>query len=210
MIFQENVSFDHYFAHLSERANPANEPGFRASRGTPTVNGLNEPFADPGNENAAQPFRLDRSQFETCDQDHNYKDEQAAEHSGLMDQFVEKVGRGGSTALNDGSGQTIPCDYGKGANLVMGYYDGNTVTALWNYAQRFAMSDNSYDTNFGPSTPGALNLISGQTHGFSPDVNPFVTPPTTGTAVTAAGTVVGDPQPQGDICDSRDGSHGHR
>ena len=26
----------------------------------------------------------------------------------------------------------------------MGYYDGNTVTALWNYAQRFAMSDNSY------------------------------------------------------------------
>ena len=39
--------------------------------------------------------------------------------------------------------------------LVMGYYDGNTVTALWNYAQHFAMSDNSYGTNFGPSTPGA-------------------------------------------------------
>ena len=28
----------------------------------------------------------------------------------------------------------------------MGYYDGNTVTALWNYAQHFAMSDNSYGT----------------------------------------------------------------
>ena len=28
----------------------------------------------------------------------------------------------------------------------MGYYDGNTVTALWNYAQHFAMSDNSYST----------------------------------------------------------------
>ena len=41
----------------------------------------------------------------------------------------------------------------------MGYYDGNTVTALWNYAQHFAMSDNSYSTTFGPSTPGALNLI---------------------------------------------------
>ncbi len=47
----------------------------------------------------------------------------------------------------------------------MGYYDGNTVTALWNYAQRFAMSDNSYNTTFGPSTPGAVNLISGQTNG---------------------------------------------
>jgi phospholipase C len=47
----------------------------------------------------------------------------------------------------------------------MGYYDGNTVTALWNYAQHFAMSDNSYGTTFGPSTPGAINLISGQTNG---------------------------------------------
>ena len=51
--------------------------------------------------------------------------------------------------------------------LVMGYYDGNTVTALWNYAQHFAMSDNSYSTKFGPSTVGALNLIAGQTNGVS-------------------------------------------
>ena len=41
---------------------------------------------------------------------------------------------------------------------------GNTVTALWTYAQRFAMSDNFYSPIFGPSTPGALNLVSGQTH----------------------------------------------
>ena len=39
--------------------------------------------------------------------------------------------------------------------------------ALWNYAQHFAMSDNSFSTNFGPSTAGALNLVSGQTHGVS-------------------------------------------
>ena len=53
-------------------------------------------------------------------------------------------------------------------SLPMGYYDGNTVTALWNYAQNFAMSDNSFGTTFGPSTPGALNLVSGQTHGDDP------------------------------------------
>ncbi len=47
----------------------------------------------------------------------------------------------------------------------MGYYDGNTATAIWNYAQYFAMSDNSFGTTFGPSTPGALNLISGNTFG---------------------------------------------
>jgi hypothetical protein len=44
--------------------------------------------------------------------------------------------------------------------LVMDYYDGNTVTALWNYAQHFAMNDNSFNTTFGPSTPGALNLVA--------------------------------------------------
>ena len=45
---------------------------------------------------------------------------------------------------------------------VMGYFDGNTVTALWNYAQHFALSDNSFGTTFGPSTPGALNLVAGR------------------------------------------------
>jgi len=55
--------------------------------------------------------------------------------------------------------------------LVMGYYDGNTVTALWNYAQRYAMNDNSYGTTFGPSTVGAVNLISGQTNGVIGNLN---------------------------------------
>jgi hypothetical protein len=30
-------------------------------------------------------------------------------------------------------------------------------------AQRYAMSDNSFGTTFGPSSPGAINLISGNT-----------------------------------------------
>ena len=47
----------------------------------------------------------------------------------------------------------------------MDYYDGNTVTGLWNYAQHYAMSDNSYGTTFGPSAPGAINLASGDTGG---------------------------------------------
>ena len=28
----------------------------------------------------------------------------------------------------------------------MAYYDGNSVTAMWNYAQHFAMSDNCATT----------------------------------------------------------------
>src|SRR6266851_2761384 len=185
VIFQENVSFDHYFATYPRAANPAGEPRFTARPDTPSVNGLNDSLLAPNNPNSVQPFRLDRSQFETADQDHNYTDEQRSYDSGLMDQFVEKVGRGAGPG-------------GQPGGMVMGYYDGNTVTALWNYAQVFAMSDNSYSTVFGPSTPGALNLISGQTHGFAPD--------STGDTneVTENGTVIGDPQPAGDKCDTRD------
>jgi phospholipase C len=187
VIYQENVSFDHYFATYPRATNPAGEPAFAASPRTPSVNGLTTSLLAPNNPNSVQPFRLDRSQFQTADQDHNYTDEQKAFDAGLMDMFVEKVGRGnGPPPANTPGGQ------------VMGYFDGNTVTALWNYAQNFAMSDNSYSSTFGPSTVGALNLISGQTHGFTPDVTSF------GIAVTTNTTVVGDPQPAGDICDSRD------
>jgi phospholipase C len=63
------------------------------------------------------------------------------------------------------------------------------------------MSDNSYGTTFGPSTPGAVNLVSGQTHG----VTATATPGTSSlTGEVANGTVVGDPQPLGDDCSNRD------
>ena len=52
---------------------------------------------------------------------------------------------------------------------VMGYFDGNTVTALWNYAQNYAMSDNAWGDQFGPSTPGAINMFAGHTNGWCAD-----------------------------------------
>ncbi len=184
VIFDENVSFDHYFATYPQATNPSGQPHFYARPGTPTVNGLSTSLLAPNNPNSTQPFRLDRSQAETCDQDHSYKDEQAAFDGGLMDKFPETVGVGAGSCP----------DAGKGKGLVMGYYDGNTVTGLWNYAQHFALNDNSFNTTFGPSTPGAINLVSGQTHGAA----------LTSPAVTPAGTIIGDPQPTGDKCDTRD------
>src|SRR5215471_17431194 len=148
VIFQENVSFDHYFATYPVAANPMGEPHFHARRGTPTVNGLSGALLTH-NGNLVNPFRFDRSQAATCDQDHDYTDEQKAFNHGIMDQFVQTVGTGPGT---DG---ILTCK----KTDVMGYFDGNTVTGLWNYAQHFAMSDNSFNTTFGPSTPGALNLV---------------------------------------------------
>ena len=40
MIFQENVSFDHYFGTYPTGLNPSGEPRFVAKKGTPSVNGL--------------------------------------------------------------------------------------------------------------------------------------------------------------------------
>ena len=170
VIFQENVSFDHYFATYPVATNPTGEPAFTALPNTPglagqdkldTLAGANLLTANPNATNpangadAALPFRLDPTQAATADQNHGYTAEEAAYDNGAMDLFPLNTGKGSKGGA--GSFGT------KGQ--VMGYYDGNTVTALWNYAQHFAMSDASYSTTFGPSTPGAFNLISGQTNG---------------------------------------------
>src|SRR5579863_4911685 len=152
VIFQENVSFDHYFGTYPHAGNPPGEIPFRAKPDTPKVNGLTFTLRRH-NPNSSAPFRLSRRENYTCDQDHAYKAEQKAFDQGRMDRFPENTGNGGPKCP----------DYGHGSGLVMGYYDGNIVSALWNYAQYFAMSDAFFDTVFGPSTPGHLNLIAGQT-----------------------------------------------
>ena len=78
----------------------------------------------------------------------------------------------------------------------MGYFDGNTVTALWNYAQHFAMSDNSYGTTFGPSTPGVLNLVAGNTYPATASGSHAENCRDSG----GSGTLVGDLDPTGDVC----------
>src|ERR1700675_3045537 len=78
VIFQENVSFDHYFATYPNATNPGAEPQFHAKDDTPRVNNLLAAGLLTENPNSTQPFRLDRSQAVTCDQDHNYGAEQKA------------------------------------------------------------------------------------------------------------------------------------
>jgi len=202
VIFQENVSFDHYFGTYPYAVNPDGEPGFWPLPNTPSVNGLsgsllaNNPNAynTQNGTGATNPFRLTRAQSATADQDHDYTPEQMAFHGGLMDLFPMATGTAGPPP----AGSSI---FGTNG-LVMGYYDGNTVTALWNYAQRYAMSDNSYDTNFGPSTPGALNLISGQTNGAINNSNG------TGSLIedgSGGWTVISDADPAGDVCSTTTG-----
>ena len=206
VIYNENVSFDHYFATYPNAANPAGEPAFTPAAGTPAVNGLsgtlltaNPNFTNTANgTGAANPFRLDRTQAATADQNHAYTAEQHAYDNGAADLFPKYTGKG--TAGGAGAFGT--------AGQVMGYYDGNTVGALWNYAQKFAMSDNAYTSTYGPSTPGALEVVSGQTNGLQPVK--FSTGPVSATATGSyyvndgqgGFTLINDVDPANDTCSS--------
>ncbi len=185
VIFQENTPFDHYFATYPNATNSSpTQTHFSSLSNTPPVNGITTGTGlSTNNTNLVNPFHLDRTdsvKVALCDPNHDYTSLQKSYNGGLMDKFVE----------SSGLSSKKDCD----PKLVMGYFDGNTVTALWNYAQHFAMSDNFYSSNIDPSLPGHLNLISGQTHGaMPPNVQSNV----------ANGTVIGDADSVYDGCSTK-------
>jgi phospholipase C len=217
VIFGENISFDHYFGTYPHASNTDGAP-FTAAPNTPAANNLITPLDvnngftalanvdlmanNPNKTNAtnatgaSNPFRLAQSQASTSDQNHEYTAEQNAYNAGAMDLFPKFTG-----TAPFASETGVPTS----TAMVMGYFDGNTVAALWGYAQKFALNDNSWTTQFGPSTPGMLNLISGQTNGVTAPNNDFTAPSLANNTVPdgqGGRTLVGDIDPIGDKCSS--------
>ncbi|TCG05117.1 phospholipase [Paraburkholderia steynii] len=228
VIFGENVSFDHYFATYPSAKNVAGEPAFTAATGTQTdiatlaaagLTGAANPNAQATSPNivaatvngqttapptlgaaltttTAQPFRLDRSQANTKSQNHSYGPEQLADDNLKMDAFP--LFTSASSIIAGSTGQ-----FGSSAQ-VLGYFDGNTVTAYWNLAQNFAMNDNAWTDTFGPSTPGAIEVISGQNQGVTVTPNPKNPTVTTSSNAIPDGqgsfTMIGDLDPTTDTC----------
>ncbi|ALL69474.1 Acid phosphatase (plasmid) [Paraburkholderia caribensis MBA4] len=228
VIFGENVSFDHYFATYPSAKNVAGEPAFTAASGTQTdiatlaaagLTAAANPNAQATSPNivaatvngqttapptlgaaltttTAQPFRLDRSQANTKSQNHSYGPEQLADDNLKMDAFP--LFTSASSIVAGSTGQ-----FGSSAQ-VLGYFDGNTVTAYWNLAQNFAMNDNAWTDTFGPSTPGAIEVISGQNQGVTLTPNPKNPTVTTSSNAIPDGqggvTMIGDLDPTTDTC----------
>ncbi|WP_377271757.1 phospholipase C [Peterkaempfera sp. SMS 1(5)a] len=204
VLYDENVSFDHYFGTYPMAANTDGTPFHASSRTPRSADTLSSAGLLKTNPNQYTPKRLASDQAVTCDQNHNYGAEQLAYNGGKADSFVQYTD----------SGKCSGGLFGE-PGLVMDYYDGNTVTALWNYAQNYTLSDSSYSSTYGPSTPGALNLIAGQTHGVvsvdpttgtehpkqtaTPDAYTVATPDAHG-----VGTVINDPDPAYDDCSDKD------
>ena len=133
VIFGENISFDHYFGTYPNAVNPPGQPRFRALAGTPSVNNYvtnpvlltNNPNLNSANgAGAANPFRLNRDQALTADQGHNYSPEQLAFDLGAMDLFPKNTGKASGTPV------AYP-NVTSTTGMVMGYFDGNTVTGYW-------------------------------------------------------------------------------
>jgi phospholipase C len=165
VLFQENRSFDHYYGSFpganglfSDGTKPraaADTPGFTQTLlNTDGSTTTQAPFLIP---NAMHPADLD-------DIDHGHArmaakmDLPNGTGTPLMDKFSlveeQKYTPAGANAP--------PLKAKQFGELAMAYVDCNTIPFMWNYAARFTLFDNIFQTTIGPSTPNAIAMISGQ------------------------------------------------
>ncbi|MBV8653595.1 MAG: phosphoesterase, partial [Alphaproteobacteria bacterium] len=157
VLFQENRSFDSYFATFPGANGLFSQPPEK----TP---GFVQPIMNTdGSMGTIRPFRIGPEQFaaDTDDVDHSFAHMVAKMNvqKGVarMDRFALEEER---RYAPSGNPSLKAKQYGE---LTMAYADCDTVPFLWTYASHFTLFDNFFQHTIGPSTPGALNLIAGQT-----------------------------------------------
>ena len=176
VLFQENRSFDFYFGTYPG----ANGLFSQTAMATP---GFNQPIVNTdGTVGKISPFKIPQSVTatngntvllypeDTDSVNHAHAGIDAkldldANHVAKNDRyaFVEQGLTGKLSA--DGTTYTGPLptqQQHQMGELVMGHVDCDTAPFLWNYADRFTLFDNFFDTVIGPSTPNALAMIAGQ------------------------------------------------
>jgi phospholipase C len=146
VIYQENRSFDSYFGNFPGADNlataEARAHGFRQ-------------WDSIGNT-WISPFLLKAA--DTVDADHARDALLAKSDHGKMDDFVGWEEK--NLVLNSGASPQYARQVGM---LTMAHEDCTTVPFLWMYAHHFALYDHFFQAMYGPSTPGNIDLIAGQT-----------------------------------------------
>jgi phospholipase C len=142
VIYQENRSFDSYFGSYPGTDNlataEARAHGFRQW--------------DAIGKQWISPFLL--KEADTLDADHSREALLTKTDGGRMDKFV---------AYEEQNPQATPQLAQQVGILTMGHEDCTTIPFLWMYAHRFALYDHIFQAMYGPSTPGNIDLIAGQT-----------------------------------------------
>jgi phospholipase C len=214
VLFQENRSFDFYFGTY---------PGARGLFSQPAANtpGFVQPIVlTDGSVTTISPFLIPQSvtgvnsngssttvnlypeDTDSVNHGHTAIDAKLDLNASNVAQndryaFTEE-GLSGTLTNNGGGSYTytgVPpteAQVQKG-ELVVSHVDCTTVPFMWQYADRFTLFDNFFDSVIGPSTPNAIAMISGQS-----GVTQWVEHPLLGLNINttnAALPVVGDPQP---------------
>lgn len=176
VLFQENRSFDHYFGTFPGAnglfADPSAVP---AARAPATASNTQLIYNTDGSAGTVSAFRIGTQQNASAldDIDHGHLRMAAKMNTPgntgtpLMDRFAlnEQAKRFPGSPINPTAAQ-IPAVPTLGSKqwgqLAMAYVDCDTIPFLWNYANRFTLFDNVFQTTIGPSTPNAIALIAAQ------------------------------------------------
>jgi phospholipase C len=207
VLFQENRSFDFYFgtypgANGLFSQSAAETPGFTQ----PIVNidgtvGAISPFKIPQSVTDVNGKTVPLYPEDTDSVNHGHaaidaKLDLNANNVAQNDRYAFTEEGLSGTLSADGKTYTGPAPtlaQKQKGELVVSHVDCDTAPFLWNYADRFTLFDNFFDTVIGPSTPNAIAMIAGQS-----GVTQWIKYPALGNnvnATNAALPVTGDPQP---------------
>jgi phospholipase C len=146
VIYQENRSFDSYFGSFPRADNLATPEG--RAHGFRQWDAIGKTWVVPYLLKAA----------DTADADHSREALIAKSDGGRMDHFIAYE----EQHLVDVSLASPQFAHQVGM-LTMAHEDCTTIPFLWMYAHRFALYDHIFQAMYGPSTPGNIDLIAGQT-----------------------------------------------
>jgi phospholipase C len=159
VIFQENRSFDSYFGSFPGANGLFSQPASQTLGFTQPIMGVD------GKMGTITPFRLGPDQYaaDLDDVDHAHinmaEKMHVVDHEAKMDRFAlleeQKYVKKGTTKPT-----LMARQFGE---LDMAYEDCDTIPFLWNYAARFVLFDNFFQSTIGPSTPNAIAMIAGET-----------------------------------------------
>ncbi len=176
VLFQENRSFDFYFGtYPGARGLFSQPPGSTPGFTQPIVNidgtvSTISPFLIPQavTNSSGASVLLYPEDIDSVNHGHiaiDGKLDLDSSHVARNDRyaFVEEGLKGALSA--DGTTYTGPLPTlaaKQKGELVVAHVDCDTAPFMWNYADRFVLFDNFFDTVIGPSTPNAIAMIAGQ------------------------------------------------
>ncbi len=146
VIYQENRSFDSYFGSFPGADNlataEARAHGFKQwdSIGNTWVTPFLLKAADTSDADHARDALLAKADGGRMDHFVAYEEDRWLHRAQANPQFARQMGL-----------------------LTMAHEDCTTIPFLWMYAHRFALYDHIFQAMYGPSTPGNIDLIAGQT-----------------------------------------------